>query len=700
LKTSRISIPKTFPFRAFLLPLLALVTFECIQKPLSPVAPTTDLQLSAPLIDRTGTIGGMLSRDTSKVKQSSDGGFYYSDREPGTTKGIDTIKATANSNSQQVSVGKIGVAAVPSQNSSITASQLGLAPGSVPNGFPFPASSGSAPPISFDLSSQFDFLAVDTGSLTITIMNTLPVSVSFPSGIILKNNKTTVPSDTATIAFFPFGTLAHNQSQTLTASLASKMLRGAIEIDSIKFNTGAMTGPFTIQSTDGLTFTFSSTPFQVDSAAAVIPNQTLAAINDTVITIDDSLTISQATFRSGKFNATVVNNLGINVGINLKFSNFVNPATLDTFRIQQQLTPHQTFTALVNVDTLNIVKPTPDPTGTQMKFSVGITAINSSGAKATVTSNDFVRASFTPLSPFILKSVTGKIKPTTVPINSGSPGLQLGTVSQKFTGTFSFDSVRIAVNLGMSSGFPIQYNLHLIAMNRKTGRIDSVIVPVSTVNPGINNTTPIILDNSNGLNTFIAGFVPSFPDSFIVRGSVIINPNFVSQTIYDTSKVFISSVDTYFPLKLGITNGQYVDIVPIKGTFDSATVSAVQQAAISFTIDNGIPLQFGFQACFLGLNKATNKRDTLVKLPQSGPAYTILGSPVDAGGSSNGINTSQFTVAVAVADMQNIAASDSVFVRYTTQTSGTTGQAVKVRTSDSIRLRAGATLTYQINKPK
>jgi hypothetical protein len=685
--------------------LLCVIAFGCIKTPLDPILPASDIQMSIPIIDRTRTVADLFGKDTSKVRQNASG-YYYEDDRNFTPTRIDTIKVAPQPGNNRVALGKVPLAGLPPVTQTYTISAFGLTPGAVP-GPPapaFPAQSVTIPGSLLPTNPQFDWMFVDTGSVTLSVTNTMPLQVTFPNGIRLKNNSIS-PSDTSTVAFFNLGTIDSGKTETVIVHLTNRIIYSALQTDSIKFTTNQRSGPFTINSTDGILFTFSSGSFLVDSAKAIVPPTQLAAIHDSLITIDPTAVLQQARFTKGLFSASITNNTGLSVGANLKFSNFVSTKpSKDTLTINQIIAPQTAFTVNVQMDTIQLVNGSLVALGTTMRFSASISTINSGGNKTVFTANDFVGASFTPQQQFVLKSLTGSMNPLTVNVNTGVPLAGLGDASKNFSGSFDFDSIQVKLNVGLSSGYPVDHNLTLYAINRRVIpiRLDSLNVPPGTIQPGLNTPGTITLNNSTGLSAFLSKSV--FADTMYIRGALVINSTRQSGTIVDTTKVY-PSMSMFIPLKLGLLGGQYVDMkaTTLKKS-DSAFVADTKSGTLYFSITNGLPLKLDFRAAFMGINTLTHARDTLLWIPPSrnGTVYTVNGAQVNNLGSVTNASATTFNISLAdTLETHALAASDSVYIKVTLNTSGSQGppvQAVKIRVTDYIRIRASANAVYTVNK--
>ncbi|MEK6566253.1 MAG: hypothetical protein AABZ41_06065, partial [Bacteroidota bacterium] len=248
-------------------------------------------------------------------------------------------------------MGSFSIAPIPSTNVTVTGSEMGLPTTTVPL---FPSGNIPVPARSLDFTSQFDYVRLESGFLTLTITNNLPIPIDFPQPVVLKNNSAS-PVDSTVIASFSFGdTLTQGQSVSASSSLASKFLRGNLRTATTQIHTNGSAVSVAFTASSGISLTLSSGALIADSAKAVIPNQTVSSINDSVVTIDDSVSVQQATFRQGVISAALINNLDMNVGIYLRVENLVNISTGNKFVIQQTLAPRDSFVFPVAMDALKI----------------------------------------------------------------------------------------------------------------------------------------------------------------------------------------------------------------------------------------------------------------------------------------------------------------------------------------------------------
>jgi hypothetical protein len=678
-----------------LLLVMSIISFHCIESPLEPVAPMSDIVLQGiSIIDITRTFADFLAKDTT-ITRNSDGTMSYIATQHANPVPIDTIKMQLSPSAQQVEVGPftVGSFSVPSKN--YPASDLGLAG-------PLPAMPpGTIPlaPVSVDKRTDFDYVRINSGSLSLTITNNMPVPIDFPEPIVLRNNWSS-PVDTTTIAVFtiPQSPLPANGG-TVTVqnvSINGKLLRGLLTTDPIQLHTSGSLTPVNFTSSSGISVSLQSSPvLTADSALAIIPRQQIASVKDSVVSVDDSVVVQSARFSGGKFQIALANNSDVNIKVHFVINEFIDIRNGTSFAIDTTLPGKKTDSILVNANQFRI-QTTASQLGTKVTFSVGITSIHSGADKKTVTKNDFVRASIVPGTLLVLQSMTGKIKPQRIPINSTvKSGIDLKDIKDLSADSIIFRGIQLAVHFPMTGGYPMDYHLTFIAKSK--GRlVDSIEIGTDIGFPRIYPDNPIVrISDASGFDNFLSKFFPEVPDSFFVRGYLTLNPidEFNKTTlysIYDTSKVY-PSVDVNFPFAAGIKNGRMTEVTG----FDKDTkdiTKFVKQGLLTFNIWNHIPLKMAFRAQFLGYDSLTHKGDTLLVIA---PNELINAASVDGNGFATTTEISKIIVPLNGAQMVQFNKADSLCLRFTISTSNN-GQVVRVRDTDYIRVYAKGDITYTV----
>jgi hypothetical protein len=682
---------------------LAIVSFSCIDMPLAPVAPMSEIKLEGiSLFDITKTYADFTAKDTS-LKRNSDGTSSYVKSETVTPQSVPIIKLQSLSTSQRVGVGQFSVDAF-SVNQSFKASTFGLQNGP----YPFlPSITIPLPAIPIIDTSDYDYVKIASGLLSLVIINNMPVPIDFPSPIVLRNNWQNPVDNSDIFSFTIYGSIYPGDSVTITENIGGKLLRGLLITESIQMHTPGSSVPIILNSSSGVSISFQSTNLIADSALAKIPSQTVASVKDSKFVVDDSTVVQSATFSAGSFIIDFKNNVDVNVGIQLKFNDIVSISSGLNFIIDTVIQAQHSASMLIDAKKWKI-QTTASNLGTTLTYSVNIKTINSAGLKKTVTKNDYLDASFTPRDSLVVKSLTGKIKPTNLNVNIGAgSGIREGDIG-KFSAQVALKGLQLTLRLKVKNGFPSDYRLAFIAKNSKKNMIDSIPLisgsssAVPRIDPAV-ETTVIQLSNIPGIDfdKFMSRFFPDVPDSFFVRGTMTIDPPVIfaqpsaGYRIDDTTTMY-PSFDMKFPVVLGIQNGVLSETILFGDQEKQKDITkSISQGTFTFYFTNKLPFKLFVHADLLGnYNHQTNKGDTLLLLT---PSDTIQAASVDINGYTTTPAYSKATLTLNSSQMEQYNKADSLFIRFDI-TSSNNGQIVRVRDTDFIRVYAKGDILYTVNK--
>ncbi len=690
--------------------LLIIAGIHCIEAPLEPILPTTDIQVSVPLVNRTRYFDEFV-KDTLLRRDHPTGtsGYTYGYRSSVAPIGIGAIVAHPQSSAQELELGTFQVEPPPLSVTFSYRQITGTDPPPVPT--PIPPATYALPLADYPAARSFEYVEFASGLVTLQVRNRLPVVVSFPDPIVIKNRRIVSPVDTSEVARFAFDGQQFQPGETrrISVSAANVRMQNVLRVLSARVQTPGSSGPILVQESDGLEFSLTFSGTSVREARARIPRQSVFSVVDSVFVVDDSLSIQSATFKEGSLTAVLQNDIDVQVVVYLKFNEIRSRST------GQSLTVRHTFDGrgmlLIPIDAREYrVEASGTTIGTVLTFSVGIETIESSDFRH-LQSRDKVRAEVRPDKPFVVQSVTGRIKPTLINVSSSPYRLDLGEAYKKFKGEVTFDSLRMVLDVRMTGGFPAEYDLHLVAVryDGAATKTDSLALPAPTGStqkrfyPAAGRSTQIVLDRSSGLESFIQQFVPNLPDSFYVRGSILLNPPDLystplgQQTIWDTTKLY-TDIDVTFPLKIGIAGGVLVDMVDIgnEKKFPRDVTESIVRGTLYVEVENGLPIQMRLRSAFLQTGPLGNK-DTLLWIPQSSPA-TILSSVVDQNGLSVNTRKSAFSITLKGSEMELVNAADILWFRFEIETPNGGKTPVRFRSTDLIRIRASANTVYTVNR--
>ncbi len=718
MKHTTLFLAKT-AFTGILLCTLVFLSLNCIEKPLAPVLAASTVSIgSIPLVDVTEYFSEYEQKSAPNflVVNGTVGMYDYVNTQSTAKQSITLPTMVATDTSMQVQVGSFSVGSI-SSSVSVAASDINS------------SLSGSIPlllPVSFTITSQplgdsttlryVQLSETASNTLSLTIANNLPIPIAFTQPILFRNNWPS-PLDTSWVASFSIpDTLAFGASKTYTTSIAGKRMWGLLQTDPIQIYTPGGTS-LSFNSTSNLALTLTSGPLTADSAAAFIPSLTVYNKNNADWVIDDSTILSSAAFDAGAFNLQFVNNLGVDVGVNLTVNELINTLTGKSYSIDTIL-PTKTTTTLpmINMSQYHVSggnEINGTSYGTKLTYSGTVKTLSSTtNDKQTVRKSDYISAAIIPDAPFVIKSLTGRIRTTILNIDQRFASNINVNQLKGFSGSIALDSISLLASLplGGNDGCTADYVIKITEKNTKHNRIDTLLISSYSgsprIIPGIATQIQIQSVNDTAFFNSLMRFFPDVPDSFYVQGYIVIDPNFTSpaatnSTMHDTSGVY-PSFNINLPVRFQIGNSSYTQTM----AFDSSqiptnfTKNVVNGSAV-FTVINNMPLQMSMKTAFLHYNPATQKCDTLFWLPKTDTisnavdSMYILPAPVTSAGWANGTMKTTSTVTLNSSDMANFNKTDSIYIRlYNLQT--TRGQTVRVLGTNYIRIVGIANLTYTI----
>lgn len=666
--------------------------------PSEPVSPKWDVDLSIPIVNRTWTLRDILTR-TPQLSEDPLGVLIYEDTLKPAPVGVgDELKVSASPTKAAAAIPAFSISAPPPLTVGVNVP--GLTPGqTLPFVLPFDQTiSTGVPPI-----AEFVDVTFESGDVTLTVKNNLPVVIQFPDPITLKNF-----DNTDALLVMIAGQIQPNETRSSTASLAGRRWTNALAMDFRLTSPGSAT-PVAIPDTAIVT-TVQMSNAKATSATARIPQQNIISRADTTFQIDDSTRINSVEFSRGTARIVITNYVDVDVGILLQMNQLRNKATGQPLVINGVLPrrgagiPQPTITGL---DFANFEIDAPVATGSA-SFSLGLTTLSSGGDFRTINKGDSVVARFESTDPLYLKSITGILRPTRVGVDRAVQ-IDFGDFEDttRFQADFTFDDVVLDVALTNETGFISDANLTLFGS--RAGREDSLTFQTRIVGDG---TTDVVFNKSNSrIIEFMNSFVPNLPNEFVLRGSVIINPIDVYQnqiftgvgssaSIADSVR---SSIRLSFPLKIGVSGGSFSEKRrigedepggPSGVDIDTSVVDLINSGSITFRITNGLPLRLELKTAFSDIVDTP-----LFDLPKaSEPALQVSGGAVDSQGRVTAPALSTIEIKLSKEDIDKFV-HEAEFIHMTIEfeTAGDGTTPVQFRTSDAVSVRAHANLSTRID---
>jgi hypothetical protein len=595
------------------------------------VMPSWDTQLSAPIFDRTYSLGEILQKDsllvsngdTTLINTYPSTGLYYVQR----TQEIQGIPVGTN-----LSMGAIPLTPMTQGLSSFSINS----PDSIDYSIPYPGgvTKGQTAPVPAippttenNLGPQAPFAnytsaTISNGLLHVRISNGYPATVYFSNGAvnILDANGGPLP--------IPIDSLSANSTYDTTLQLAGRVLTNNPTLSFTYSSNGSGTAQ-TYQSDNLLSFNMGFTTLQVSQANAIIPSQSPVVLQQS-LPLSEQDQISSATISSGSISLSLTNNFNMAV---YPVTLVINSLDSQNVPFTRQLslsaagTPGSSYTETINLSgfTLNMSDAYGNPTDS-LKFTVSVGIPGSQGQFVNVDVSNTIESSFS-TSDLMFSSFTGIIHPkNTFTFASDTQKVDLGDFKSKFSGgiTLLGDSTHLRFRI-RSHGFPYFVHVSLTPMNSSLPNMasaDSADTSI-VIYPDQDNVVGLGARFAAALNSFAINY-GKIPDEFIISGYAKVNPvaadvpfAFTPQTqpgtLNDTDKINITNTIT-LPMQVGILNAAFRDTTskPVFDSTASARMGDVDSARVSFDVNNGLPMSVFIRASLLDtLTGAVTPLDSL-----------------------------------------------------------------------------------------
>ncbi len=668
--------------------LLSVVFSGCIEFPKEIVLPRYNLTLSFPISDTTYSLAQALEKDSNIVASddpASLGLLYYVTSEKISAVSVgESIEIDSFTGNFSQSIGNITIDNIPPIFSTIPVEQW--IPGVV-SGISSTVPETSAETITnFNAIEQFESVTFGGGEIFIRIYNNLPVNTEIrgfrlvnvdDGSIFLERSASDIifvaPFDSASFSISLVGRTAHNSIQFI-GTMYTPGSNGVVE--DIPLQAGTL-------------IAVEMRNYTVSSVRAVLPPQDPVAI-DSVFVIDDSTFVERAVFERGSMNLEFNSFIGVDLVVSLELKNLFNEqGNAYTTQINLRSGEQNKRVRIPNIAGWEIRSQNSGELSNEIAFGATVTVVTS-GEVREVSSVDSVSVFFE-LNDVVLRSISGKVKPTSFALEESSFGFDLGDLK----GNFTFDSLRFnnpefILNLNSSIGFGLAFNAQLEASNGITqGSID---LPLLMRANGISSFNLADYGFTEMLNSFII----ELPDSFRFSGSAIINPDYLAGDVSKNDSIG-GWLDMSFPFDLGISGGTFVDTFNVDSSgISEEDINSIKNLDLTLEFENGLPVELSFVGYVMDENG-----NTLLRIPpsyNSADKITIVAPSVDAQGFVIAPASSKTIITLTGNDAKTFLRNNRISATITFLTPpANTNNPVKFRVTDSVRLKLYAQAILNVN---
>ena len=662
---------------------LAFGAFHCVNKPAEPVMPTWDINLAAPVANRTYTLGEIVAKDPDLLQVF-----------PGSTQ----IYLKTSVQAEPTYVGD-RIMLEPIQTSfyselgpfSVTSGEMrfnlqipGYTPGAtmiVP-----PAVPVDIPPVSGDV-PNIQYMLLESGEVVLSLWNRMPVPLRVESPISLENESG------GSIAVFEFGTtpIDPGETRTVLTSVAGKTVYQRVRLGNITVSSpGSGTSMVTIPDT---MLTARITPTNLVANDAIVTNiSSHHFVESRDLPMTSGTLVRELWLQRGSLHLRFASNVNLQTSLRLRLPELFRP-TGQAFDQVFAIAPHDSFDLIIDLSRHQLHSLNGD-------FLRGLRAecdadlIGAEGQPVAVHASDHISVQVS-TSDIYADSAVAALQPTVIAIDE-RVGLNLGELSRKFRGNLNIPAADMVFTPRTNIVMPMELNVRFEALTG-TGNTVTLQVPVTKGTAGLEAVTFAPGD----VGTFLSSVSGSLPDSLRVVGSITLNPDFDTLTASHVGRncSFAGDMDLSIPMSLRIADGHFADTLTMGDTtgdgssdrrIDESTLNDVNYGQLHVVIDNGLPLDLKIKIGLLD-----RARNMVLAVPQSeGDSIAIAAGSV-LNGDVQASSRSTRTIELQGAEVRQFNLADLVKVDLGLATGGS--MPVNFRTTDQVRVRIWTQLSYRVN---
>ena len=657
----------------------------CFETPTEFVAPVWDVDVSFPIINKTYTLEDAIENDTAHIKWFDDGEnyglLYYTDEhklDPVKVEdnlSIESFRANVTQKIESIKINEVDPVEANLENERIFPGIISGLPVIVP---PY----SSRLEVEFNKIEGFEQASFETGMLEMAVQNKLPVDIELSQSEIRNISDNTLISNNPNNVYIEAG-----KSKAILFDLSGREVLDAISLSAEIYTPGSR-GEFVSSENDtALTLTAVLQNLEIESVTALLPEQEPVSEAGGFV-FDETTEIAQAEIESGGFTLEIKNEFDLSINANLKI-NELRDKNGEQYSRLIHIEPKEIFLLEENdLHGWNIYSDFPTK---ELTYEFDL-ATEESDRPTTISVNDSVAVDVD-FQSMIFSSVTGKIKPTEIEIEETNFELELNDFNDKFNfSDLVFENPDIKLNLECSADLDLLINGEIVVKNNSQAEVMNITdVLISPAEETIVNLSDYGLENI--LNSFSA----DLPNSFIFRGSAIVNPENKYGSVNRRDSL-LSSLDLEIPMNVGIAGGEIVDTVEFDfNDISDEDTENINFAEVFFVIENNIPA---------GLEFSGELYDSLgvfqLKLPTNyeGESNIQISAPsVDSEGNVIEPGLTEVSVKLYNEDVRKFLDSSEMLMRlkFVTSVSGSSLQPVKFKIDDNISLRASVSAGFKVD---
>jgi len=668
---------------------LAGFSFNCVNKPLAPVAPTWATQMTAPVSLKSYTLADLVSKDSSLLGITPGGTqlVYRTTFQADPTFVGNLVSLSSFTSSSQVQLGVFSV-------NDVSCILPVTFPAWFPRGTttPIPQATIAFDPLEGSLPG-LDSVSFQSGTAELHLRNNLPVPVTVQNPITLMDGSGKV---CGTFDFSGKGPIPPGIESVATMDLAGVFLTHTISLAGVTLSEPGTTLPLPIPSDSLVVARIVARNLVVRSAiVTTLPPQ--IAVNNVTrsFALKDSNLVKELYVKSGRITLHFQSALPVDASFSYSIGELLTPAG-SVYTDNVSLPARGSFDRTIDLRTYRLHSP--DGNYISALDVTGRVTLTPAGGGAPVSVQESDNISFALTATCIVAdSVVGVMKPTWVNVNTVLP-VNLGDLTKKFKGRVNVPAANLRLLPQSTIRFPLELDLKLQAEGNRGQLLSELNVPQTTT-----DGTMLPIDFVPGeVGRFLSSISGQLPDSLRVRGAVLVNPEYDISTPQSVGSRswFGGQVQVSFPLMLSLAGGEFADTASIGDTsgagqghtlVDAKTAGQINSIKLHVVIDNAIPLQVA-----LKLQLLDRAKRLLLVLPQTAGDSITIPAPVVLGGIVQSASHTERIIQLAGTEVQQFNTASSVTYGLGLSTAGT--DPVSFESTQAIRIRVWAEFSYQVNK--
>ncbi|MFQ5629165.1 MAG: hypothetical protein ACE5I1_10430 [bacterium] len=515
-----------FPSIFFGLAILLTGVSSCDLPP-SPVAPTWELEINVPLLNKSYNILNEVVDKTDEITADSLNNLFFEfESEIDTFSVGDQLKIDGMSESFSQSLGSFSIESLEQTTMSVTLREIFPQAGQL-NGLTVPV-----PAFQFDIENKkfnsfdnFQWAEIERGIIRLKVVNNLSIDLGKPINLELRDGATNALITTVEVPDF----VSKNGGEYLTAlDLSGKRITNDFSI-SLRGGSPGSAVPVQVNADDGFAIDISLDDFEVKSAAAKIGRQTISQSNE--LAMADSVIVESAKIRQGTIAVNISGTFPIDTQIEFKVPNFVN-ATGETLQVSIASLQNEPMPLRLDLSGYTFKSTGTDFGDQKVAFWWELATLQQPDEISVLKSSDFLSANFV-LSELRFDEVKGKFNSKKIEIPAQTFTVEIPEQVESIT----FEDASLQLTLNNSINFPVQTDIQITGKNDNGSSVTMAIQ--SLINAGTSGGSPVptVIEINRQTNNTIVDLLNLLPTSIEVTGQADIGQSEAMGSVRATDKV-------------------------------------------------------------------------------------------------------------------------------------------------------------------